>query len=270
MLSRWSFYSRTLVKGRYRANVTAILGGCGSYLYFDKNRPHPECSPLRHTGTEHSCDYFAQPATDACTTFDTYKYGLSLEGYHIKNTYLMSFGDYNKTVEAARADFKDKDLRFLFGDADVCSCNIPGYVNAYPSCYPQLGGVPCLPNAAGGSSGYDSCCDTFPGGTKNNVAFTCEAILQGSNRLQRGLNYMSYLRDFHARRQESYSPVWGTFTGGHDSNAAYTSEVFRKWVFTDNDPSAKSSKTAGSSNFAGYPVPETQPAYAWPVSWALR
>lgn len=254
MLSRWSFYSKTLLKGRYRAPVSAILGSCGSYLYLDDRRPDLECSPLRHTGVNHSCDSFGTPELGDCDTFDTYKYGMSLEGYHKSNAYLMSFGNYNQTVKEAQADFKHKDLRFIFGDADGCSCNILGYSNDHDVCYPDLGGVPCRPIADGTDFGGVSCCDTYPGGIKNNVAFTCEAIWQGSNRLQRGLNYMSYLRDFYARRDEEYEPVWGTFAGGHDSNAAYTSKLFREWVFSEDKRSLVLEKQVMS-------------AFPWPFSW---
>jgi len=54
-------------------------------------------------------------------------------------------------------------------------------------------------------------------------------MLTGKNRLQRGLNFMSYLQRLFPASQ----PVWSTYTGGHSASLAYSSKRFTTWAFED-------------------------------------
>lgn len=52
----------------------------------------------------------------------------------------------------------------------------------------------------------------------------CEAGVQGSNRLQRGLLYMAYLRDLWS----GFEPKVFTASFGHDDTAFYASAPFNE------------------------------------------
>ena len=107
-----------------------------------------------------------------------------------------------------------KDVRFIFGARDVCQCNILGYKNRPDACYHS--DAQCSPNVYGGTIDGHTCCDTWPDTTTSNLcAHTCEAMLQGSNRLQRGINYVAYLRQLSGNAER---PRMGFFEGGHNNS----------------------------------------------------
>merc|ERR1712242_416418 len=57
----------------------------------------------------------------------------------------------------------------------------------------------------------------------------CEAMNQGSNRLQRVLNYMGHLRN----SIPGYEPTYGLFNAGHAPVVAYSSDYFARWAFIE-------------------------------------
>jgi hypothetical protein len=106
----------------------------------------------------------------------------------------------------------------------------------------------CTPSLYDTSSATASstCCDTFPDSHDNDLAIACGAAIGGSNRLQRGLNYMSYLRYYYNSEdvvQESpeveqleggqqYAPMYAIVPDmEHDSASFYASEVMKLWAF---------------------------------------
>ena len=128
-------------------------------------------------------------------------------------------------VQEYTQHFRHKDVRYVFGTWDACNCIDAGYVNPR-HCFLQSEQPPqqqqssggdsittkpsqqCTPSAhidavavVGGASN-SNCCDTYPDATNNDLSTSCGATLQGSNRLQRGLNYMSYLRQYFADYEE--------------------------------------------------------------------
>jgi hypothetical protein len=120
-----------------------------------------------------------------------------------------------------------KDVRFIFGARDVCQCNIPGYQNRPDACYHS--GAQCSPNEHGGTIDGHTCCDTWPDTTSSNLcAHSCEAMLQGSNRLQRGINYVAYLRQLSGNAER---PQMGFFDGGHNNSGFYASTLFISWAY---------------------------------------
>ena len=93
------------------------------------------------------------------------------------------------TLAAQRtAAFKCKQVNYLLAALDVCNCNTPGFANG-PLCL-RWTNQTCTPSA-----GQANCCDTYPmSTTNNNLPVGCGDMLLGSNRLQRGLNFISYLK----------------------------------------------------------------------------
>jgi hypothetical protein len=236
LASRWSFFSR--ITDSLDLNISFILGDCGSYLFLDDSRPADECTPLRDTGAEHECHSFAAPNTtqqEDCADFNGFKYGLNFSKNDLAgNSYISLFGE--ESLEAAKTNFAKRDVRLLLGAMDACQCQVPGFSN--PSfCFPS--GVSCGPSLAG-----DGCCDTYPDSLAsgemplpNVVDFRCQAMLQGSNRLQRGLNWASHLKDFYTRRGVNYTMPVAIFEGLHDGTAWGHSEQFAQWAGWNDDSS---------------------------------
>ena len=113
---------------------------------------------------------------------------------------------------------------------DYCNCNTPNFNNDKRHCFPLTGGnsTACLPDDEGGPG----CCDTWPDAdTRNDLDTECGAMFQGSNRLQRGLNFIDYLKTFYEAKKIAYSVVHGFFDGGHDFPAMAKSRLFRAWAF---------------------------------------
>jgi len=242
VLSRWAFFS-SYANGAVDTGLTirTIVADGSSYLYLDQKRPAEECRVETDTGTQHTCDSFAVPNVTACPTYDNFKYGLNLSnvGY---NLYLDSFqADPDLIANATTAFLNSTEVRFIFGNEDVCNCNTEGYSNTQSTiCYPS--GTACSPNTYGSTLNGVACCDTYPDTlTDNALAVNCEDLLLGSNRLQRGINYMYYLSQqrslqnvsatkFRAVRDETY----GFFQGGHNNSAFYASTLFKKWAYSSD------------------------------------
>ena len=233
LVSRWALFSLAA------ASVTSVVSDPSSYIYLDARRPADACSPLRDTGAAHSCVSFAAPPDAAgCETYDDYKYGLADVLNVSANLYLSSL-NASRLAQAVAA-FPRRDVRFLFGTQDVCNCNTDGFANSHAYCYPAAGDG-CAPNADGGSVAGHSCCDTYPdSATDNAVDVKCGALLQGSNRLQRGLNFVAYLNDI----DPDADVVTATFAGGHNNSGAFFSDALKGWAFA---PSARPREKDSSS-----------------------
>lgn len=216
-----------------------IMSDPNSYLYLDGNRPSSDCILLENTGANLTCSSFVQyDDNNSCSEFDEWKYGVGSfpnSGY----TYLEKFGSDASTIESQTNLLRHRDIRFLFGEEDVCNCNEDGFVND-DTCFES--DATCSPNEYGG----DYCCDTYPDSTGNDISITCGAMLQGSNRLQRGLVYMSYLESLWASHK--YSAKYNIISGmKHHSKMFYFSEQFSEWGFGQSagDSSAVDSLTRG-------------------------
>lgn len=200
--------------------MRVIIGDCGTYMYFDETRPHESCSPLTDTGEDHTCEIFEAPSEEQiadCQDYNTYKYGLDLTMLEGSNSYIQTFADDSTRLEQAIADFPSKDVRLLLGNLDVCQCNVEGQQNP-DVCFSS--GESCAPTL------FDGCCDTYPDSTSNVASHTCGALLGGSNRLQRGLNWASYLEHFYARRGVRLTMPKQTYLGDHNSVSEFVSAEF--------------------------------------------
>lgn len=156
---------------------------------------------------------------------------------------------------------RHKDVRYVFGGADTCNCQDPGFENP-PHCihyYRAIGGAggvgaaelsgPCAPSLYDGSTTdadgdtATTCCDTFPSSPNNSLAVSCAADMQGSNRLQRGLNYVSYLKYYYGgadsylgNGSSPFVPIYAVVPGlQHDSAAFYQSPIVQEWVYAAAD-----------------------------------
>ena len=208
----------------FAPHVRFFVGNPGSYLYLSPARPAAACSPLFDTGPAHTCEAFATPTATQCGGYNDYKYGLEAMDY--LNLYLAPLVR-NATARAeAVARFATKDVRIFLGSEDVCNCNVEGY--ALPGsgvCTPEGGALACSPDDFGGPG----CCDTYPDAVKtNSLDHSCAAMLQGSNRLQRGLNYASHL--------EAVLPGYAArvFTGvwGHNNSGMYEDAAFQEAAYS--------------------------------------
>jgi len=246
VLSRWAFFSK-YGNGMVDLGVTVrtIVADGSSYLYLDDSRPESSCSEPRDTGTRHTCSSFVAPDSASCPGYNDYKWGLDLVNAET-NMYLEPFKANDSLVQAATTAYlKSSEIRFIFGDKDVCNCNTKGYSNTQSEvCYPS--GTSCSPNAYGGQHRRTQCCDTYPDTTTHNaLAVHCQDLLQGTNRLQRGINYMAYLESLRARhlssrrkqhkqkkdKKEQASETFGFFSGGHNNAAFYASSLFKQWAY---------------------------------------
>lgn len=215
MSSRWAFFSDTLLPSTGdAAQVQVIASDCSSYMYLDTTRPADSCNAKKDTGTSHTCSDFAVPTWTRRRYYNNYKYGLRDAASDVP---------YNDTqITKFTTEFQTKTVRFIFGEQDVCSCQDPEYTNP-DLCFHST--LSCSP--VNGSN--STCCDTYPDTETENVFDSSDAgLVQGRNRLQRGLNYVNHLRVFY--RSDSF-PKYGFFDGGHDSLAFGSSSVFLKWAF---------------------------------------
>lgn len=205
------------------ARLKVILGDPGTYTYLSSERPDSSCSPLLDTGGSHRCALFGPPSSTCGGAWDSYKFGLSGIAQAVRQVpYLKAFASNASALGDAVRRFSTKDVRFVFGLADVCNCNTQGFVNA-PTCFRDVPRSPCAPTL------YDhGCCDTYPdAATSNTLDVNCADMLQGSNRLQRGLNYVGHLMQVFG---DEYKLIYGLVVGGHDKLAFLSSSFLRAWA----------------------------------------
>mmetsp|Transcript_20555 Transcript_20555/g.33166 ORF Transcript_20555/g.33166 Transcript_20555/m.33166 type:complete len:430 (+) Transcript_20555:48-1337(+) len=220
LASRWSFFSSTLAPSEGdKVETQVVVADCGTFMYVDERRPSASCRQPYNTGLEHTCTSFEKPDLPLAE-YDKFKFGL----------YEANPGrEYSASeLQALKEAFPKKGLRFLIGDQDACNCMSPTYNNPDYCFHPTL---TCAPLNTANPDVNSHCCDTFPDTFVHNVVDSSIAgLLQGENRLQRMLNYMSYLKDVY---QDPFFPVIGVFEGGHNSTAFGYSPTFYDWVLSD-------------------------------------
>lgn len=204
--------------------VTFVVSDPSTYLYLDHNRPAPNCIPLRDTGSSWTCTSFGVPdvTTTNCSDFDQYKLGLTGVGNYSSYFTRSSFDSSPVGLRLRSSAYLCKQVSFIVGGEDVCNCRVTGYTND-AHCLNHTRG--CKP------SFYDHCCDTYPDAVKtNSLDVECGAMLQGSNRLQRGLNYVGYLSQYGTQHRTVRASVVPGM--GHDANNLYYSAAFRAAVLS--------------------------------------
>jgi len=230
---RWAILSPVGVDGVYhkigggKIQVRTIVGGLGSYEYFNRKRPALHCIadhwPHKNTTPCHTCDEFLLPEAGArrrgkhvpqtCSgSWDKFPYGnedlaklkqFSMLAQYIKKDFqnspefdaIDSNGKpfWKEFPEEVKLRFKSKDVRFMLGGHDMVTC---------------VGKV----------------CQCGMG---------CDEKIQGSNRLQRALNYMSHLQE----ALPGYMPIYGVYMNPdyyhHYHYGAWMSHHFESWVFLE-------------------------------------
>jgi len=229
LVSRYAFFESS---GETRLRF--ITANASSWMYLGPERPASSCSPGYDTGKDHTCSSF--PRLDIvgseddrrrlvqCSEYNDYKYGLDLAGV-TNNRWVENVRANSWLLEKLLNDFPSKDYIVMLGDEDNCNCNSSGYTNP-SNCFHST--LTCKKSVHG-----STCCDTYPDAKASNVLVTsCEAMMQGQNRLQRGLNYISHLREFYKERTGTPLEVPShIFPGGHDNEAFYASKAFKNWVY---------------------------------------
>lgn len=238
---RYSFFAALDTRVRY------LLSDAATWMYFSPERPAPRCTLLHDSGVSHACVEFGEPDVEECTGYNNYKYGLGNLSSS-ESRYVERFADDQGLLDDAVELWADKDVRFVFGQHDTCNAQSNGYDNARScfqrdaGCYPVSGDVALREMNLTGMT----CCDTFPASNNNVLDVNCEAMLTGSNRLQRGLNHMNYLTHLYSVRRRSahergrgaaagpsrpYTPRHSLFAGAHSDYAFYQSKAFVEWAF---------------------------------------
>lgn len=186
-------------------SVRFIVSNPSSYLYFTPERPAEACRELKSVAHE-NCSVFEVP--NSCRSYNRYKHGL--ERIDADNAYLLN---------AAKRDFVEnyaaKEVLYLLGAGDICNCVTEGFENDRSLCYPLE---------------ENQCLDTYPDSKKTNfLATDCRSMAQGSNRIQRGVNYVAYLRFLCGEKFEvNYRVVEGM---QHDNRMYFGSEYFQEYGF---------------------------------------
>lgn len=196
-------------------SIRYFVSNPSSYLYFDNNRPLKECRPLDSSYVT-NCSKYSIPDlvtlnSSDCLKYNRYKYGLVK--IDLLNKYLIKAA--NRSLHDMVSSYTQKEILYVLGNWDVCNCNIAGFGNDPTICYPLANTSICL--------------DTYPGSYDNVVDFNCQAMLQGSNRFQRGLNFLNYLKYLCGPQYlNNFAIVDGM---EHDSGMYFQSQFFQSFGF---------------------------------------
>jgi hypothetical protein len=230
MLQKYSFFSELKVSNKH-AKVRVIISDPGSYTYLDATRPDGDCIALKNTKEHHVCKSFSIPKKkiiNKCKGYNKFKYGLDkLDARN--NFYVKKLT--SKDLKSLKDSLKKKDIRFIFGKHDVCNSGNDKLYKDYnndDSCKPSKMPKDNKPKNMcknPHSKGRVDACDTWPATTANVFDKKCQGMLQGSNRLQRGRNYLSYLHHTFG-----FTPINSIFNGAHDANALYKTPIFLEWI----------------------------------------
>lgn len=221
-----------------------------------------------------------------CPDIDKWKYGVHIDPAHLEtgkgHSYFLKLRDARTLIEL-NDKWPQKDVRYVFGARDTCNCfreeeeeeeevsprskkkHRVNEVYCFVSCAPAAhsSSPPDLDYCSVATS-FDEvdsfseqffCHDTFPDSLNNDLSVTCAADVQGSNRLQRGLLYMSYLQWLYG---DEYRPVFEVVIGlQHDVISFFQSDLLREWAFEASsplqavpDPAADAIVRSGVSNYA--------------------
>lgn len=192
-----------------QALLRTILGSPSSYVYLSHTRPELSCVVDENTGPNHTCAKFIEPTTSPETPktcngdYNVYAMGLGgLEKHQETNDTVRSeVSSYihrylGKEVQGLRgaSGIVAEELRKRFATKDV--------------------------RFLFGTEDVKSC-------LHYECSSDCPSMNEGSNRLQRGLNYMSHLRD----AIPNYTPNFRVFNGTHQPELFFGSGPYNEWAF---------------------------------------
>lgn len=210
MMMRWSVLSHQGAFGRTTRGIPliTIIGSPSTLLWLDQRRPEKSCRPFQNTGPDHNCSTFILPNQSfspddlfACNSkWDLYGYGLSglKQGTARKGTIRQHAIKYlHERLPGNLTRDLRTSLQERWGSKDVR----------------LLFGSRDVKGCGIGMCSSD-----------------CEAMLQGTSRLQRGLNFISHLKHV----MPAYQPKYGIFEGGHSHVDAFLSHEFIMWAMPWN------------------------------------
>jgi len=249
MINRYAWASR--MKGEASgslASIRYIVSDPSSFLYMNDLRPDSSCTTPWDTGTSHTCSSFSHLSPESrisCRDVDQWKYGTSrIPGASRGYSYLEHL-TYASVANEHSKMYMSKDVRYVFGELDTCNCNTDGYQNPFHCYIPSDEALATDPEKRRVSEEYSGeCHDTYPDSLNNDMSTSCASNFQGGNRLQRGLNYMSYLRVMYS--DFGFQPTYAIVDNMmHDMKTFYRSDIIREWVFclpnTNKSPTSENS-----------------------------
>jgi len=207
---RWSVLSHQGAFGRTTRGIPliTIIGSPSTLLWLDERRPEKSCRPPHNTGPYHNCSTFILPNQTfgrddlfACNSkWDLYGYGLS--------------GLQKGT--ARRGTIRQHAIKYLHE-------RLPGNLtrDLRTSLQERWGSKDV--RLLFGSRDIKSCGVGL-------CSSDCEAMLQGTSRLQRGLNFISHLKHV----MPAYEPKYGIYEGGHSHVDSFLSHDFIMWAMPWN------------------------------------
>ena len=197
-------------------SVRFFVSNPSSYVYFNAIRPLEECRPLDSSYEENCLKYSVPNSMDLetsseCRKYNRYKYGIlnvdPLNGYLVKAA--------NRNSNDMIMSYTQKEILYVLGNWDVCNCKSDGFNNDETICYPLIDSSVCL--------------DTYPDSKENALDSNCQAMLQGSHRFQRGLNFLNYLKYLCGTQYVNNYAIVDKME--HDSGMYFQSEFFQEFGF---------------------------------------
>jgi len=221
---RWAVLS---ANGQYGKTVNGlpmatVVSAPSNYMYLSEERPVKSCTRDEDTKETHKCSKFKVPSGKDKTTQRSCNHKYNNYGYapgRIKNT--SAAGKYlvrNENLDVSATQKIEEELQESFKTKDIFFL--------------------------AGSMDKASCAE-------HSCAGDCSSMAQGYNRLQRMLNYVSYLKwKFPDAPNVGRH---GVFSGRHWHMAAFTSKAWGKMVF-DVDRSPVFEKLDGVAADEGWEI----------------
>jgi len=203
MGNRWSIFSPQGTQGATLSGIpmTVVLGSPSSVTYLSKSRPASSCTLADDNSPDHNCTDFVDPENSdhrlkTCRgNWNQYAFGI--EGLDWDDTKVGTLrGDVADYLHKYIKDdnLLEQTLRDRFASKDLVF---------------QFG-----------DQDSKDC-------RKGECADDCSAMLEGNTRLQRGLNYMWYLK----WALPGYTPTYSVFKGGHRPELFFAGEYFNLKAF---------------------------------------
>lgn len=198
-------------------SVRFFVSNPSSYVYFNDIRPLEECRPL-DSSYEENCLKYSIPDSMSlessleCRRYNRYKYGiLKVDPL---NRYLTKAA--NRSTFDMIGNYTQKEILYVLGNWDVCNCKSEGFDNNQTICYPL-------------KDDASTCLDTYPDSKENALDSNCQAMLQGSHRFQRGLNFLNYLKYLCGGEYVNHYAIVDKME--HDSAMYFKSNFFQDFGF---------------------------------------
>jgi len=200
---RWSIFSPQGTQGTTLSGIplTIVLGSPSSVTYLSKSRPAVSCTLSWDNNMDHNCTDFQDPEDDdnrlkTCGgKWDLYAFGI--EGLDWDNT-------KPGTLRGDVADYLHKYIK----DDNLLAQTLKDRFASKDLVF-QFG-----------DEDTKDC-------RRGECADDCAAMLEGNTRLQRGLNYMWYLK----WALPGYTPEYSVFHGGHRPELFFAGEYFNLKAF---------------------------------------